>query len=88
MRGATLCPVGSPPGRRRQDSARCSMTIFEFLLTIEVNGAAARRAFCIAADTLPAAVARSLDQLVQEQPAARFKALTYYASRLENRPFG
>ncbi|HET6307563.1 MAG TPA: hypothetical protein VFG12_10280 [Rhodopila sp.] len=55
------------------------MTTYDFLLRIDVNGAAEQRAFRIHAETLSSAVVRSLDALVRDQPEALFKGLTYYA---------
>jgi hypothetical protein len=59
------------------------MMTYEFLLTVEVNGSLEQRSFSVAASTLSSAVSRSLDQLAQEKPDARFKALTYYAPPVE-----
>jgi hypothetical protein len=60
------------------------MMTFEFLLTFDVNGSSAQRSYSVADCTLPAAVTRSLDELVQEQPDAQFKGLTYYAPGFES----
>jgi hypothetical protein len=63
------------------------MIAYNFQVTCDVDGQSEQRPFSITAKTLADAVSKSLQQMIQEQPQAQFKGLTYFHPPLEPRSY-